>query len=214
MLQFLWISKKRVSVVVLSSTYHYHHLSSVPFCCTAVNNLPMGYPVLQQPPLPATHINSMSCSMSSSRVVKGIPASGNFHPIHMNAANEWEFLLISISSWLSFLFFSLFIYFLNIFCPQLSMHMWLWMLHIHLCDRYQFVFFAQTCLHCKKSNATKNRCDYYPLGVSCAICTRERTGYEVVISKSRDRQMKGARVWLDEMPYSWIRRTWSLLHLI
>ena len=105
MLQFLWISKKRVSVVVLSSTYHYHHLSSVPFCCTAVNNLPMGYPVLQQPPLPATHINSMSCSMSSSRVVKGIPASGNFHPIHMNAANEWEFLLISISSWLSFLFF-------------------------------------------------------------------------------------------------------------
>lgn len=53
-----------------------------------VNNLPMGYPVLQQPPLPATHINSMSCSMSSSRVVKGIPASGNFHPIHMNAANE------------------------------------------------------------------------------------------------------------------------------
>ncbi|XP_059589698.1 uncharacterized protein LOC100257023 isoform X4 [Vitis vinifera] len=55
---------------------------------TLVNNLPMGYPVLQQPPLPATHINSMSCSMSSSRVVKGIPASGNFHPIQMNAANE------------------------------------------------------------------------------------------------------------------------------
>ncbi|XP_034708870.1 uncharacterized protein LOC117931903 [Vitis riparia] len=53
-----------------------------------VNNLPMGYPVLQQPPLPATHINSMSCSMSSSRVEKGILASGKFHPIQMNVANE------------------------------------------------------------------------------------------------------------------------------
>ncbi|KAF9669067.1 hypothetical protein SADUNF_Sadunf14G0069200 [Salix dunnii] len=52
-----------------------------------VNNLPMGYPVLQQTPMPAPgqpHLDSMSCGMSSCHVVNGVPAPGNFHPIRMN----------------------------------------------------------------------------------------------------------------------------------
>ncbi|KAL5160830.1 hypothetical protein HKD37_07G018247 [Glycine soja] len=56
-----------------------------------VNNLPMGYPVLQQPPMPATgqpHIDSMGCGLSSCHVVNGVPASGNFHPIRMNSGND------------------------------------------------------------------------------------------------------------------------------
>lgn len=56
-----------------------------------VNNLPMGYPVLQQPPMPATgqpHIDSMGCGMSSCHVVNGVPAPGNFHPMRMNSGND------------------------------------------------------------------------------------------------------------------------------
>ncbi|KAF8413314.1 hypothetical protein HHK36_001292 [Tetracentron sinense] len=56
----------------------------------SVNNLPMGYPVLQQPQIPGTghsHLDSMSCSVSSCHVVNGIPAPGNFHPIRMNSGN-------------------------------------------------------------------------------------------------------------------------------
>ncbi|XP_027335956.1 uncharacterized protein LOC113849910 isoform X1 [Abrus precatorius] len=56
-----------------------------------VNNLPMGYPVLQQPPIPATgqpHIDSMGCGISSCHVVNGVPAPGNFHPIRMNSGND------------------------------------------------------------------------------------------------------------------------------
>ncbi|KAG4938062.1 hypothetical protein AAZX31_16G023900 [Glycine max] len=55
------------------------------------NNLPMGYPVLQQPPMPATgqpHIDSMGCGISSCHVVNGVPAPGNFHPIRMNSGND------------------------------------------------------------------------------------------------------------------------------
>lgn len=56
-----------------------------------VNNLPMGYPVLQQPPMPATgqpHIDSMGCGISSCHVVNGVPAPGNFHPMRMNSGND------------------------------------------------------------------------------------------------------------------------------
>lgn len=56
-----------------------------------VNNLPMGYPVLQQPPMPAPgqpHLESMGCGISSCHVVNGVPATGNFHPIRMNSGNN------------------------------------------------------------------------------------------------------------------------------
>ncbi|KAE8733286.1 cyclic nucleotide-gated ion channel 1-like [Hibiscus syriacus] len=55
----------------------------------AVNNLPMGYPVLQQPPIPATgqpHIDSMG--ISSCHVVNGIPAPSNFQPMQMSSGND------------------------------------------------------------------------------------------------------------------------------
>ncbi|KAJ1413777.1 hypothetical protein SESBI_19269 [Sesbania bispinosa] len=57
-----------------------------------VNNLPMGYPVLQQPSIPATgqpHLDSMTMSggISSCHVVNGVPAPSNFHPIRMNSGN-------------------------------------------------------------------------------------------------------------------------------
>ncbi|GAV64416.1 A_thal_3526 domain-containing protein [Cephalotus follicularis] len=56
-----------------------------------VNNLPMGYPVLQPPPIPASgqpHLDSIGCGMSSCHVVNGVPAPGNFHPIRMNSGND------------------------------------------------------------------------------------------------------------------------------
>ncbi|XP_038682155.1 uncharacterized protein LOC119982716 isoform X5 [Tripterygium wilfordii] len=58
---------------------------------TLVNNMPMGYPVLRQPPIPAPgqpHIDSTSCEISSCHVVNGVPAPGNFQPIRMNSENE------------------------------------------------------------------------------------------------------------------------------
>ncbi|KAJ4955336.1 hypothetical protein NE237_012119 [Protea cynaroides] len=56
-----------------------------------VNNLPMGYPVLQQPTIPASgqpHLDSMACGLSSCHVVNGVPAPGNFHPLRMNSKND------------------------------------------------------------------------------------------------------------------------------
>ncbi|KAJ0963011.1 hypothetical protein J5N97_028133 [Dioscorea zingiberensis] len=56
-----------------------------------VNNFPMGYPVMQQPPMPATgqpHLDSMSCGLSSCHVVNGIPAPGSFHPLRMGSGND------------------------------------------------------------------------------------------------------------------------------
>ncbi|XP_061967370.1 uncharacterized protein LOC133691063 isoform X1 [Populus nigra] len=56
-----------------------------------VNNLPMGYPVLQQPPMATPgqpHLDSMGCGVSSCHVVNGVPAPGNFHPIRMNSGND------------------------------------------------------------------------------------------------------------------------------
>ncbi|PSS26282.1 Zinc finger protein like [Actinidia chinensis var. chinensis] len=63
----------------------------MPHICSAVNNLPMGYPVLQQPPIPATgqpHLDSMGCGISRCHVVNGVPAPGNFHPIRMHSGND------------------------------------------------------------------------------------------------------------------------------
>ncbi|XP_028791082.1 uncharacterized protein LOC114746973 [Neltuma alba] len=56
-----------------------------------VNNLPMGYPVLQQPPNMATgqpHLDSMGSGMSSCHVVNGVPAASNFNSIQMNSGND------------------------------------------------------------------------------------------------------------------------------
>ncbi|RAL40083.1 hypothetical protein DM860_008223 [Cuscuta australis] len=57
-----------------------------------VNNLPIGYPVLQQPPIPTTgqpHISHMdSMGLSSCHVVNGVPAPSNFQPIRKNAVKE------------------------------------------------------------------------------------------------------------------------------
>ncbi|OVA01949.1 Conserved hypothetical protein CHP01589 [Macleaya cordata] len=55
-----------------------------------VNKLPMGYPVLQQPPVPAgqSHLDSMGCGISSCHVVNGVPAPHNFHPIRMNSGSD------------------------------------------------------------------------------------------------------------------------------
>lgn len=59
--------------------------------CSAVNNLPMGYPVTPQFPIPATgqhHIDPMCYSTPSYHVVNGVPAPGNFLPMRMHSGNE------------------------------------------------------------------------------------------------------------------------------
>ncbi|KAL6575641.1 hypothetical protein OROHE_001018 [Orobanche hederae] len=57
----------------------------------AVNNLPMGYPVMQHPPLSATgqpHMDPMGYSTSTCHhIVDGVPAPGSFHPMQMNSGN-------------------------------------------------------------------------------------------------------------------------------
>ncbi|XP_052887420.1 uncharacterized protein LOC108467623 isoform X2 [Gossypium arboreum] len=53
-----------------------------------VNNLPMGYPMLQ-PPIPAAgqpHLDSMG--ISSCHVVNGVPAPSNFQPMRMNSEKD------------------------------------------------------------------------------------------------------------------------------
>lgn len=67
---------------------HFYLLSLV---CSAVNNLPMGYPVLQQPAMATAgqpQLDSMGCGISNCHVVNGVPAPSNFHPIRMNSGNE------------------------------------------------------------------------------------------------------------------------------
>ncbi|KAL0547760.1 hypothetical protein IC582_012185 [Cucumis melo] len=57
----------------------------------SVNNLPMGYPVLQQPPISMPgqpHLDTVGSGMSSCHVVNGVPAPSNFHPIRMNSGND------------------------------------------------------------------------------------------------------------------------------
>ncbi|GKV49989.1 hypothetical protein SLEP1_g56707 [Rubroshorea leprosula] len=55
-----------------------------------VNNLPMGYPVLQQPSVPPgqPHLDPMGSGISSCHVVNGVPAPGNFQPMQMNSGND------------------------------------------------------------------------------------------------------------------------------
>ncbi|KAE9595795.1 putative angiotensin-converting enzyme 2 [Lupinus albus] len=56
-----------------------------------VNNLPMGYPVLQQQPMSAAgqpHIDSMGCGISMGHMANGVPAPTNFHPIRMSSGND------------------------------------------------------------------------------------------------------------------------------
>uniref|UniRef100_A0A0A0L766 Angiotensin-converting enzyme 2 n=1 Tax=Cucumis sativus TaxID=3659 RepID=A0A0A0L766_CUCSA len=58
----------------------------------SVNNLPMGYPVLQQPPMSMPgqpHLDTMGSGISSCHVVNGVPAPSNFHPIRMNSGNDF-----------------------------------------------------------------------------------------------------------------------------
>ncbi|KAK7338051.1 hypothetical protein VNO77_18648 [Canavalia gladiata] len=55
-----------------------------------VNNLPIGYPVLQQPSISATgqpHLDSMGSGVSNCHLVNGVPAPSNFHPIRTNSGN-------------------------------------------------------------------------------------------------------------------------------
>ncbi|XP_010544806.1 PREDICTED: uncharacterized protein LOC104817346 [Tarenaya hassleriana] len=57
----------------------------------SVNNMPMGYPVLQHPPMPVPgqpHLDPMGCGISSCHVVNGVPAPGNFHSMRMNSGND------------------------------------------------------------------------------------------------------------------------------
>uniref|UniRef100_A0A1D1Z463 Trans-splicing factor Raa3, chloroplastic n=1 Tax=Anthurium amnicola TaxID=1678845 RepID=A0A1D1Z463_9ARAE len=52
------------------------------------NNLPMGYPILQQPTMPSPgqpHLDSMR--LPNCHVVNGFPAPGNFHPVRVNSVN-------------------------------------------------------------------------------------------------------------------------------
>ncbi|XP_057531325.1 uncharacterized protein LOC130809609 [Amaranthus tricolor] len=54
-------------------------------------SLPMGYPVLQPPPITAPgqpHLDSMSHGISSCHVVNGVPAPSNFQPMRMNSGND------------------------------------------------------------------------------------------------------------------------------
>ncbi|URE24356.1 hypothetical protein MUK42_03294 [Musa troglodytarum] len=54
-----------------------------------VNSLAMGYSVFQSqtPTTGQLHVDPMGCGLSSSHVVNGYPAPGNFHPNHRNTGN-------------------------------------------------------------------------------------------------------------------------------
>ncbi|XP_073027976.1 uncharacterized protein [Primulina eburnea] len=58
---------------------------------SAANNLPVGYPVMQQPSLAATgkpHIDPMGYPTTSCHIVNGIPAPGDYLPVPMNPGND------------------------------------------------------------------------------------------------------------------------------
>ncbi|GJM94888.1 hypothetical protein PR202_ga11572 [Eleusine coracana subsp. coracana] len=68
------VSREDIELLYLS-------YSSLPVI-SAVNNLPMGYPVLQQPGIAAPgqgHVSSMACGPPSNHIVNGIPAPGGYH---------------------------------------------------------------------------------------------------------------------------------------
>lgn len=96
-LSVLLISWKVVGYFSISNwrlrhKYHFNlcHIFLL-FSLGAVNNLPMGYPIMQQPLIPSTgypQINSMG-TISSSHGVNGIPAPENFLHMQQNCAKEW-----------------------------------------------------------------------------------------------------------------------------
>ncbi|KAK8970303.1 hypothetical protein KSP40_PGU003096 [Platanthera guangdongensis] len=58
---------------------------------SAVNNLSIGYPVIQQPQMPTIgqpHLDSAGHGLSSCHVVNGFPAPGSFQPIRMKSMND------------------------------------------------------------------------------------------------------------------------------
>ena len=90
-----WLSNLSVLAFIINCFRYLENIIITPIQCkyyiVAVNNLPMGYPVLQQPLMPAPgqpHIDPMVCGLSSGHMVNGIPAPGGYHPIHMNSGNE------------------------------------------------------------------------------------------------------------------------------
>ncbi|RZC56533.1 hypothetical protein C5167_015392 [Papaver somniferum] len=55
------------------------------------NNLPMGYPVLQPPPMSVAgqpHLHAMNSGLSRCQVVNGVSATGNLHPIQVNSGSD------------------------------------------------------------------------------------------------------------------------------
>ncbi|RZC70840.1 hypothetical protein C5167_033998 [Papaver somniferum] len=55
------------------------------------NNLPMGYPVLQPPPMSVAgqpHLHAVNSGLSRCQVVNGVSATGNLHPIRVNSGND------------------------------------------------------------------------------------------------------------------------------
>ncbi|CAN1309270.1 hypothetical protein LINPERPRIM_LOCUS27636 [Linum perenne] len=86
----------KVPLAPIQNGMHAMHASLVR---SAVNNLPMGYPVLQQPPMHAPgqpHLDPMAHGISSCHVVNGVPAPANFHPMRMNSGNELTALYCSM----------------------------------------------------------------------------------------------------------------------
>ncbi|CAA2960868.1 Hypothetical predicted protein [Olea europaea subsp. europaea] len=101
---YIRLKLKKQIILFNNLLEHQHHLMKYPMPpkvsfapmhngihSMPVNNLPMGYPVIQQPPVPATgqvHIDSMGYSTSGFHVVNGVPAPGNFHLMQMNSGND------------------------------------------------------------------------------------------------------------------------------
>ncbi|CAH9089505.1 unnamed protein product [Cuscuta europaea] len=57
--------------------------------CSTATNLPTGYPIMQQPPIPAAcHSYVDPMMMSSCQVVNGMPALNDYHPMHMKSGNN------------------------------------------------------------------------------------------------------------------------------
>lgn len=113
-LSVLLISWKVVDYFSISNwrlrhKYHFNlcHIFLL-FSLGAVNNLPMGYPIMQQPLIPSTgypQINSMGTISSC----HGVPAPENFLHMQQNCAKEWvlhlpsNFFYITFSYVLSFI---------------------------------------------------------------------------------------------------------------
>ncbi|KAH6833850.1 helicase with zinc finger protein [Perilla frutescens var. hirtella] len=78
----------KVPLAPMQNGIHSMHVSLL---FSAVNNLPIGYPVIQHPQVHAAgqpHIDPMGYSASSCHVVNGVPAPGNFLPVRMNSGND------------------------------------------------------------------------------------------------------------------------------